>query len=106
MELNRPQLAILQTYQRWRRSAPTYWSLLRTNDWRRFVLLAVAAGACSYVLYRVGAPVGGLVLWGMFLGELRAESGRLANTARVWPVFARLLDWDRLERALTEKRID
>ena len=43
---------------------------------------------------------------GMFLGELRAESGRLANTAWVWPVFSRLLDWNHLERSLNDKRID
>ena len=106
MELNRRQLAILQTYQRWRRTPPTFWSLMKSNDWRRFVLLAVVAAACSYGLYRVGAPLGGLVLGGMFLGELRAESGRLANTAWVWPVFSRLLDWNHLERSLNDKRID
>jgi hypothetical protein len=106
MELNRRQLAILQTYQHWRRSPPSYWSLVRANDWRRFVLLGLAAAACSYGLYRLGAPLGGLVLLGMFLGELRAESGRLANTAWVWPVFSRVIDWDRLERSLNDKRID
>jgi hypothetical protein len=31
MELNRRQLAILQTYQRWRRTPPTFWSLMKSN---------------------------------------------------------------------------
>jgi hypothetical protein len=106
MQLSRPQLAVLQTYQRWKRSPPGYWSLMKNNDWRRFFVMGIAAAVCSYVLSVLHAPLGGLVLLGMFLGELRAESGRLANTAWVWPVFSRLIDWDRLERAIADKRID
>jgi hypothetical protein len=106
MQLTRQQLSVLQTYQCWRRASPGYWSLLKNNDWRRFFVLAIAAALFSYALSLVHAPLGGLVLLGMFLGEVRAESGRLANTASVWPIVSRVIDWDRLDRAVADKRVD
>src|SRR5271156_5449693 len=105
MDLTRHQLAILETYQRWRRDPPTYWTLMASNDWRRLVLLGVTVGAIGYVLYLAGAALGGLLFLGIWIGEVIAESGRLRHTASVWPVLSRTLDWTRVERAISDKRL-
>lgn len=106
MDLGSNELAILETYRRWRQSPPTYWTLMVGNDWRRFLLLGIATGIIGYICFSAGVAQLGLLFLGAWIGELIAESARLRHTARVWPILSQTLDWNRVEVAINHKRLD
>jgi len=105
MDLNQVQFNTLTVYSTWRNIPPTFGHLIMSHL-PRFATLAFLCGITSLGAYLMGYPQGGLVMLGVWIGVLLGDTGRIRVTLANWPMLSRTLDWDRVETALSEHRIE
>jgi hypothetical protein len=75
---------------------PTFGSL--TAPWLKQWLLFTIAPALGALFFFAGWPG---VLWlmvGMWLGMVSRDLGSIRHTLRVWPIYNRVIAWERVEQ--------
>ena len=105
MQLTGPQLRTLRWYLDHRDNPPTLGGFLRRFA-RVFVLWVACAALCGVAFIRIGVPEGAYLIGGTFLGAALREIRQHTWAARVWPVIAAVVDWERAARlvAAAEQR--
>ncbi len=105
MELDPRQYGVLRTYQRWRGKPPTYGSLIRANL-RPLGVMAFVCGAAAVFCHLIHLTAFSLLFVGFWCGQLVAEIARIRTVPVVWSVLIHVLDWSRVQQAVSTRRFD
>lgn len=105
MALTRLQRTVLHRYQAYRSQPPTFLGLLR-QSWRVEAILIAASALAIWYASSVHLYGAACFLGGLLVGALARDVGTFRRALQAWPALLQVLDWQRVEQALSEEKAD
>ena len=106
MQLTKYQLDALETYKRWHREAPpTYLDLMLSNK-RRLLLLGIACAAAAFAFGSLERPDLASLFGAYWLGSFFTHSAYARATSKFWATLERVMDWQKVDRALETQTLE
>ena len=101
MALTKWQIKLLSFYQRHRTETPTIFAIIRRflPSWTLITLMTFVASVLSVAQ---GWSHVSWLLVGLWFGVFCRDVGSIRGFFRSWPVWQRIIDWDRVDQLLDQ----
>ena len=96
---------LLGNYRSYHQTAPTFGSLLRQHAGALTILVGITVAGAYLALHSWGWTFGaGCFVSGLGFGSLVRIFRPLASFARLWPVIDHIVDWQKVDALLDQKK--
>jgi hypothetical protein len=72
--------------------------------WKVELILIAVSALGVYAAYTLHAYWAAFIVVGLFIGALARDVGSFRRVIQIWPVFAEVLDWQRVDQLLDQDR--
>lgn len=104
MPLTALQRSVLERYRSFRESPPTLWRLMALSS-RNLAILFIVVSVGSIFLYLEASESASWLIAGFGVGAFLRDFGSFRTGVRIWPVIARVLDWQKIDDLLAGREV-